>query len=61
MGTGKGMESALWVMQGSRDAAALLGAASRLERFRFGSCPVSLCLSEELAEEWVVELVAAAS
>src|SRR5438046_5514159 len=42
------MESALWVVQGR-------------ERFRFCSCCVSLCLSKELAEQWVVQLVAASS
>ncbi len=37
-GRAKGMESALWVMQGTR------------ERFRFCSWAASLCLPEELAE-----------
>ena len=36
-------------------------AASRRERFRFCSCCGSLCLSEKLAEERVVEPVATAT
>jgi len=55
------MESALWVMQGRPGRGGQLAAASRRERFRLCSCCVSLCLSEELAEQWVVKLVAASS
>jgi len=53
------MVSALWLSKGSLDAAAQQAAASRRERFRSCSCSGSLCLSEELAEQGVVELVAA--
>lgn len=34
-----------------------LAAASRRERFRVCSCSGSFCLPQELAKEWVVELV----
>ncbi len=34
-----------------------LAAASRRERFRFCSCSASLCLPEELAKKWVIQLV----
>src|SRR5256884_3175568 len=34
-----------------------LAAASRRERFRVCSCSGSFCLAQELAKEWVVELV----
>src|SRR2546429_8470214 len=34
-----------------------LAAASRRERFRVCSCSASFCLPQELAKEWVVELV----
>ena len=53
------MDSALWVAQGRPGRGGKLSAASRRERFRFCSCSASLCLSEEVAEEWVVELVPA--
>jgi len=55
------MESALWVLQGRPGRGGQLAAASRGERFRACSCCASLCLSEELAEEWVVQLVAPSS
>ena len=38
-----------------------LAAASRCERFRVCSCAGSFCLPQELAEEWVVQLVAPSS
>src|SRR2546430_17539758 len=60
-GRAKGMDSALWVLQGRPGRGGKLAAASRHERFRVCSCCVSLCLSEELAEEWVVQLVAPSS
>jgi hypothetical protein len=60
-GRDKGMDSALsqskW--KGTPGRGGKLAAASRRERFRFCSCYASLCLSQELAEELVVELVAA--
>ena len=34
-----------------------LAAASRRERFRVCSCSGSFCLPQELAKDWVVELV----
>jgi len=42
------MDSALWLPQGEG-------------RERFRACCASFCLSKELAEQWVVQLVAAAS
>src|SRR5437016_11299599 len=54
---GKGMDSALCVVQGMPGRGGKLAAASRRERFRVCSCSGSFCLPQELAEEWVVELV----
>jgi len=57
-GRGKGMDSALWVMQGGLPGGGgKLASASRRERFRVCSFSASWCLSQELAEERVVELV----
>jgi hypothetical protein len=53
----KEMVSALWVMQGTPECGGKLAAASRRERFRFCSCSASLCLPEELAKKWVIQLV----
>ena len=55
------MDSALWVMQGAPGRSGKLAAASRRERFRFCSCSGSFCLTQELAEKWVVQLVAPSS
>jgi hypothetical protein len=56
----KEMDSALWVMQGNcRNAAASLPPRSGADGSRVCCCSVSLCLSQELAEQWVVELVSA--
>ena len=44
----KGMESALWIMQGRR-------------RFRVCSCFRSFCLPQELAKKWVIQLVSSSS
>ena len=55
---GKGMVSALWVLQGrpgTRRQACL--PRPRRERFRFCSCFSSFCLPEELAKKWVIQLV----
>ena len=41
----KGMESALWVMQGMPGRGGKLAVASRRERFRFCCCSRSFCLS----------------
>ncbi len=60
-GRDKGMDSALWVVQGMPGRGGQQAAASGRERFRFCSCCVSLCLPQELAEEWVVQLVAPSS
>src|ERR1700739_5010256 len=55
------MVSALWVVQGSPERGGKLAAAFRRERFRFCGCCGSLCLSEKLAEERVVEPVSSSS
>jgi hypothetical protein len=55
------MVSALWVVQETPGHGGKLASASRRERFRFCSCCGSLCLSEKLAEERVVEPVSASS
>jgi len=60
-GRAKGMESALSSLQGRPGRGGQLAAASRRERFRACSCCASLRLSEELAEQWVVQLVAPSS
>ncbi len=56
-GRAKGMESALSSLQGAPGRGGKLAAASRRERFRFCSCSASLCLPEELAKKWVIQLV----
>jgi hypothetical protein len=62
MGKGKGMDSALWVMQGDcRDAAASLPPRPGADGSRVCGCTPSFCLPQELAEEWVVQLVAPSS
>jgi hypothetical protein len=38
-----------------------LAAASRRERFRVCSCSGSFCLPQELAKEWVIQLVPSSS
>jgi hypothetical protein len=48
-------------MQGTPGRGGNLAAASRRERFRVCSCSGSFCLPQELAKEWVVELVAPSS
>src|ERR1700746_2667945 len=58
MGRAKGMDSALWVMQGDcRNAAASLPPRSGADGSRVCGCTSSFCLPQELAKEWVVELV----
>jgi hypothetical protein len=61
MGRGKGMVSALWVVQGLPGRGGKLAAASRSERFRFCCCSASLCVPEELAKKWVIQLVSSSS
>jgi len=53
------MVSALWVVQGRRDAEASLSPRPGANVFAFAVAYASLCLSEELAEQRVVQLVAA--
>ena len=55
------MVSALWALQGAPERSGLLAAASRRERFRVCNCRISSCLSEKLAEQWMVELVPGSS
>ena len=55
------MDSALWVLQGMPGRGGKLAAASRRECFRVCSCSASLCLSEELAKKWVIQLVPSSS
>src|SRR6266550_7596452 len=61
-GKGKGMDSALWVVQGDcRNAAASLPPRCGADGSRVCGCTPSFCLPQELAEEWVVQLVASSS
>src|SRR5215472_9443868 len=46
---------------GSRNAAASLPARSGADGSRVCGCAPSLCLSEEVTEKWVVELVSSSS
>src|SRR6266566_5373648 len=57
MGSGNGLRP-VGNARGLPGRGGKLAAASRRERFRFCSCCGSLCLSEKLAEERVVEPVA---
>src|SRR5437879_3155372 len=59
-GKGKGMDSALWLSKGKRNrrvAAASLPPRPGADGSRVCSCSGSFCLPQELAKEWVVELV----
>ena len=59
-GRDQGMDSALWVVQGDcRNAAASLPPHPGADGSRVCVCFGSFCLSQEFAEERVVELVSA--
>ena len=59
-GRAQGMDSALWVMQGDcPDAAGSLPPRPGADGSRVCVCFGSFCLSQEFAEERVVELVSA--